>query len=383
MTITLRPELEEMRASLRKFCTEQLEPLARKIDETNELPPQVVPLLAEAGYLGMRLPEANGGMNAGLSTYCLVLEELSRVHRVFNLIVSSSSGMAPSAIAHLGTPAQQDRYLNGVTTGKKRGAFALTEPEAGSDSAAMRTRAERKDGKWVLNGQKHYISGGHTADFVVVMAVTDQEKRGRGGITSFVVEKGTPGFEVTRVESTMGSEVIKVAELTFTDCVLPDSAVLGEVGQGFKIAMSHLGEGRLCIASSCIGTSDRLIEMSVQHAKDRKTFGKPLASRQAIQWMLADSATELACARALTYGTLQELEDGKDVGVRPNMAKLHASEMVGRIADRAVQIHGGMGIVKGYPIERFYRDIRHYRVGDGTSEMQRMVIARSMVGRGE
>jgi acyl-CoA dehydrogenase len=165
--------------------------------------------------------------------------------------------------------------------------------------------------------------------------------------------------------------------------VLPDSAVLGEVGQGFKIAMSHLGEGRLCIASSCIGTSDRLIEMSVQHAKDRKTFGKPLASRQAIQWMLADSATELACARALTYGTVQELEDGKDVGVRPNMAKLHASEMVGRIADRAVQIHGGMGIVKGYPVERFYRDIRHYRVGDGTSEMQRMVIARSMVGRGE
>lgn len=383
MTLTLRPELEEMRASLRKFCTQKLEPLARKIDETDVLPPEVIPLLADAGYLGMRLPVANGGMEAPLSTYCLVLEELSRVHRVFNLIVSSSSGMAPSAIAHLGTPEQQGRYLNGVTTGHKRGAFALTEPEAGSDSASMKTRADRKNGKWVLNGQKHYISGGHTADFIVVMAVTDSEKRARGGITAFVVEKGTAGFEVTRVEGTMGSAVIKVAELTFTDCVLPDTAVLGRVGEGFKVAMSHLSEGRLCISSSCIGTSDRLIEMSVDHSKNRKTFGKPLASRQAIQWMLADSATELACARALTYGTLQDLEDGKDVGVQPNMAKLHCSEMVGRIADRAVQIHGGMGIVKGFPIERFYRDVRHYRVGDGTSEMQRMVIARSLVGRGE
>lgn len=383
MTITLRPELEEMRSSLRKFATQKLEPLARRIDETDELPPEVIPLLADAGYLGMRLPAANGGMEAGLSTYCLVLEELSRVHRVFTTIVSSSSGIAPSAIAHLGTPEQQHKYLDGVTKGKKRGAFALTEPEAGSDSRAMRTRAERRGGKWVLNGRKHYISGGHTADFIVMLAVTDPEKRSRGGITAFVVEKGAPGFEVSRVEGTMGSGVIKVAELTFTDCSLDDSAVLGEVGEGFKVAMSHLKEGRLCISSSCIGTSDRLIEMSVEHAKNRRTFGKPLASRQAIQWMLADSATELACARALTYGTVQDLEDGKDVGVRPNMAKLYCSEMVGRIADRAVQIHGGMGIVKGFPVERFYRDVRHYRVGDGTSEVQRMVIARSLVGKGE
>lgn len=189
MSITLRPELEEMRASLRKFTTQQLEPLARKMDETDELPPEVIPLLADAGYLGMRLPVANGGMEVGLSTYCLVLEELSRVHRVFTTIVSSSSGIAPSAIAHLGTPEQQHRYLDGVTKGKRRGAFALTEPEAGSDSASMRTRAERRSDKWVLNGRKHYISGGHTADFIVVLAVTDPEKRSRGGITAFVVEK--------------------------------------------------------------------------------------------------------------------------------------------------------------------------------------------------
>jgi acyl-CoA dehydrogenase len=381
MTITLRPDLEEMRGQLRKFCTEQLEPLARQIDETDELPPQVIPMLAEAGYLGMRLPEANGGMNVGLATYCLVLEELSRVHRVFSLIVSSSSGMAPTAIAHLGTPEQQERYLTGVTQGKKRGAFALTEPEAGSDSQGMKTRAERRDGKWVLNGRKHFISGGHTADFNLVMAVTDPEKRSRGGITAFIVEKGTPGFEVTRVESTMGSAVIKVAELTFTDCVLPDCAVLGEVGQGFKVAMSHLGEGRLCVSSSCIGASDRLLEMMVEYSRERRTFGKPLGARQAIQWMIADSAMELECARAITYRTVQDVEDGVAVGTRPNMAKLHCSEMVGRIADRAVQVHGGMGIVKGFPVERFYRDVRHYRVGDGTSEVQRMVIARDLIGK--
>jgi acyl-CoA dehydrogenase len=381
MSITHSEELEEMRGELRRFCTEQLEPLARRIDDTDELPDEVIPLLARQGYLGMRLPKAFGGLEAPLSMYCLVLEELSRVHRIFTTIVAASSGLAPSAIAHLGTPRQQQKYLDGVTAGTRRGAFALTEPEAGSDSAAMRTRAELRGGKWVLNGRKHYISGGHTADFLVVMAVTDPAKRARGGITAFVVEKGTPGFEVTRVDSTMGSAPIKVAELTFTDCRLPADAVLGEVGQGFKVAMESLGEGRLCISSSCIGASDRLLEMSVSHAKDRSTFGKPLASRQAIQWMIADSAVELAAARALTYGTIKDLEAGIDVGVRPNMAKLHCSEMVGRIADRAVQIHGGMGIVRGYPVERFYRDIRHYRVGDGTSEVQRMLIARSLLGR--
>lgn len=383
MTITHRPEIEEMRGALRRFASERLEPLARRMDETDQLPEEVIPLLAQGGYLGMRLPVANGGMACGLEEYCLVLEELSRVHRVFTTIVSASSGIAPSAIARLGTPGQQRKYLDGVTQGKRRGAFALTEPEAGSDSASMRTRAERRDGRWVLNGRKHWISGGHTADFIVVLAVTDPAKRARGGITAFVVEKGTPGFEVSRIDTTMGSAVIKLAELTFNDCALDDSAVLGQVGDGFAVAMGGLAEGRLCISSSCIGTSDRLIEMSVEHAKTRNTFGKPLAARQAIQWMIADSAVELAAARALTYGTLQALEQGQDVGARPNMAKLHCSEMVGRVADRAVQIHGGMGIVKGFPVERFYRDIRHYRVGDGTSEMQRMLIARSLLGRND
>jgi len=209
--------------------------------------------------------------------------------------------------------------------------------------------------------------------------VNDAAKRGRGGITAFLVEKGTPGFNVTRVDTTIGSEAIKLAELTITDCFLPDSAVLGEVGQGFRIAMESLTNGRLGVSCSCIGTADRLIEMSAAYAKERITFGKPLAERQAIQWMLADSAVELAMARAYTYETLRRVEAKEDVGTAASMCKLYCSEMVGRVADRAVQIHGGMGLVRGYPVERFYRDVRHYRVGEGSSEIQRMLIARDLL----
>jgi acyl-CoA dehydrogenase len=211
------------------------------------------------------------------------------------------------------------------------------------------------------------------------MAVNDPEKRARGGITAFLVERGTPGFAVTRVDTTIGSEAIKLAELTFEDCFVPEDAVLGEVGQGFRIAMSSLDSGRLGVACSCIGAADRLLEMSAEYAKQRTTFGKPLAERQAIQWMLADSATELACARTLAYETLRRIEAGESVGAATSMVKLYCSEMVGRVADRAVQIHGGMGLVRGFPVERFYRDIRHYRVGEGSSEIQRMLIAREVL----
>jgi acyl-CoA dehydrogenase len=213
------------------------------------------------------------------------------------------------------------------------------------------------------------------------MAITDPEKRTRGGVTAFLVDRGTPGFEITRVETTMGSAVVKLSELTFDNCSVPGGSVVGKVGAGFELAKASLNDGRMGIACSCIGMADRLIEMSIAHAKSRITFGKPLAERQAIQWMLADSTVELATARALTYETLRQIDMGQDVGTGPSMCKLYASEMVGRVADRAVQIHGGMGIVKGYQIERFYRDVRHYRIGEGASEIQRMLIARDLIKR--
>lgn len=379
MQLEITPELAEVRAALRRFTTEKLEPLALEIDRTGEVPQSAVDLLREQGYLGMRLPSEYGGGGFDLPTYCLALEEFARSHRMFTLLLDATSGLNPIAIARYGSDAQKKKYVAGLANGTLSASFGLTEPEAGSDSQAMRTRAEKHDGGWVLNGMKHYISGAHKADVVMVMAVNDAAKRGRGGITAFLVERGTPGFNVTRVDTTIGSEAIKLAELSIENCFVPDSAVLGEVGQGFKIAMESLTSGRLGVSCSCIGAADRLIEMSAAYAKERVTFGKPLAERQAIQWMLADSAVELAMARAYTYETLRRVEAKEDIGTAASICKLYCSEMVGRVADRAVQIHGGMGLVRGYPVERFYRDVRHYRVGEGSSEIQRMLIARDLL----
>ena len=378
IALEITPDLAEVRSAMRRFATERLEPLAEEIDRTGEIPEAAITLLRDQGYLGMRLPAEYGGGEFDLATYCLALEEFARSHRVFTLILDATSGLTPIAIARSGSAEQKRKYVRGLATGTLNASFALTEPEAGSDAAAIRTRATRGDGGWILNGRKQYISGAHRADVVLVIAVTDPAKRARGGITALLVDRGTPGFTVTRVDTTIGSEAIKLADIAFEDCFVPDGAVLGEVGAGFGIAMGSLTSGRLGVSCSCIGAADRLIEMSVAHAKARHTFGKPLAERQAIQWMLADSATELASARALVYETLRQANAGTEPTVAGGMCKLYASEMVGRVADRAVQIHGGMGLVRGFPVERFYRDVRHYRVGEGASEIQRMLIAREL-----
>jgi acyl-CoA dehydrogenase len=378
IALEITPDLAEVRSAMRRFATERLEPLAEEIDRTGDIPEAAIALLRDQGYLGMRLPAEYGGGEFDLATYCLALEEFARSHRVFTLILDATSGLTPIAIARSGSVEQKRKYVRGLATGTLNASFALTEPEAGSDAAAIRTRATRGDGGWILNGRKQYISGAHRADVVLVIAVTDPAKRARGGITALLVDRGTPGFSVTRVDTTIGSEAIKLADIAFEDCFVPDGAVLGEVGAGFGIAMGSLTSGRLGVSCSCIGAADRLIEMSVAHAKARHTFGKPLAERQAIQWMLADSATELASARALVYETLRQANAGTEPTVAGGMCKLYASEMVGRVADRAVQIHGGMGLVRGFPVERFYRDVRHYRVGEGASEIQRMLIAREL-----
>ncbi len=381
MRFELTPELTQMREALRKFAKAELEPLENDIDRTGELPPHLLPLLGKQGYLSMRLPVEVGGAGMGLFPYGLMLEALSRSHRVFGLLASSGGGLTPIAISRHGTPEQRNKYLTGLMDGTKRTAFALTEPAGGSDNSAMTTRADRVEGGWLLNGRKHYINGAHDADFVTVIAITDPVKRTRGGVTAFLVDRGTPGFKVSRVDTTMGSDVIKLAELEFDNCKVPDSAVLGKPGQGFDLAKESLRDGRMAVSCSCIGTADRLLEMSAQHAKARVTFGKPLAERQAIQWMLADSEVDIVAARAMVYQTLSQIDAGKDVGTAPSVCKLYCSEMVGRVADRAVQIHGGMGIVQGYPIERMYRDVRHYRIGEGSSEVQRMLISRDVLKR--
>jgi acyl-CoA dehydrogenase len=379
LDIELSDELRAMRDAVRNFVRKELEPWAQEIDKSGEIPDGLIEVMQKNGYCGMRLPTEYGGGGLSLFQYCIALEEFSRLHRAFTIAANYSSGMTPMAITRHGTPEQKEKYLRGFAQGKLKSGFALTEPEAGSDPAGMRTRAEKRGDGWVLNGRKHYISGGHVADVVMVMAVTDSVKRARGGITAFLVDRGTPGFSVTRVDTTIATDAIKLAELTFEDCVLPASAVVGEVGAGFKVAMRSLNDGRLSVSCSCVGAADSLLDMATEHVKVRRTFGKLLAERQAIQWMLADSAMEIAAARALAYDTLRRLEAGKDVGSAGSMCKLFCSEMVGRVADRAVQIHGGMGVIRGFPVERFYRDVRHYRVGEGASEIQRIVIARDLL----
>jgi acyl-CoA dehydrogenase len=225
---------------------------------------------------------------------------------------------------------------------------------------------------------KHYISLAHRAQVLMVLAITDPTLRARGGITAFLVDKDTPGMSIDRVDKTIGSEPIQLGEVRFDACFVPDETVLGLPGQGFPIAMGSLTSGRMGVSAACIGVADRLIELGVQFAKDRTTFGAPLSERQSIQWMLADSATELAHARALAYETMRRFDAGADVGSGPSMVKLYCSEMVGRVADRVVQIFGGAGLIRGVPVERFYRDVRHYRIGEGSSEIQRMLIARAL-----
>jgi acyl-CoA dehydrogenase len=308
------------------------------------------------------------------------MEEVARSHRVFTILMDATSGLTPIAILRHGTTEQKRRFLPGLSAGTLRASFGLTEPGAGSDAAAIALRAERVANGWRLNGRKQWISGAGQADVVMTIAVTDKAARAGGRMSAFLVERGTPGFSVTRQDTTIGSAAILLADLLFDDCIVPDEALLGQPGQGFAIAMGSLTNGRLGVSSACVGAADRLLELSIAHARQRSTFGEPLAGRQAIQWMLADSAMEIELARTYLYQTLRDVAAGRDIGSAASMCKLYCSEMVGRVADRAVQIHGGAGLVRGgIPVERFYRDVRHYRVGEGTSEVQRMLIARDLL----
>ena len=371
--------LSEMRVSVRRFVENELPVWAKKVDDTGTLPAELMKLLASQGLLGMRLPERYGGSGMTLAQYCLVQEELSRCHPMFTILTSGAGGLAPMAILRYGTDNQKDKYLPPLTRGDTRIAFALTEPGAGSDAASIVTRASSSDSGWEINGQKQFISHADSADVVLVIAVTDPELRSKGGISAFLVDKGTPGMEITRIETTMGSAAWTLSEITFDKCIVKKSALLGDLGRGFQLASSALTEGRMSVACLCLGAAEKLLEIATNYAKNRKTFGSPLADRQAIQWMLADSATEIAAARALVQQTLMRSDDESQIRTKASMCKLYCSEVAGRIADKAVQIHGANGVVRGYEVERFYRDLRLFRVGEGSSEMQRLVIARDLL----
>jgi len=379
MFFEVNDEVAELRKSIRRFVENELPPWAEEVDRTGSFPSGLMRVMAAQGLLGIRLPTEYGGADAGLAHYCMIQEELSRCHPMFTILTSSTGGLAPMAIATVGTDAQRGKYLPPLTRGESRTAFALTEPGTGSDAAALRTRADRHERGWVLNGQKQFISNADIANVVLVIAVTDKTLGTRGGISAFLVDRGTPGMTITRVDTTMGSPAWTLSEITFDNCIVPPDAVLGDIGKGFQLASGALTEGRMSVASTCLGAAERLLEMAVEHAKQRHTFGAPLADRQAIQWMIADSATELAAARALVQQTLASDLEGKSARASASMCKLLCSETAGHVADRTVQIHGATGVVSGFPVERFYRDLRLFRVGEGSSEMQRLVISRSLL----
>ena len=375
MNFDLPEELRLLREMVREFVQQELLPHEELVEALDDVPPELLKELRvkarDLGLLGLTIPKECGGAGMGLLANCVLREELGRASLAMSYAVRG-----PAPILSMGTPAQIEKYLVPCLRAEKRDCFALTEPNAGSDASAIETSAEQDGEDFILNGNKIFITDGIKADFTIVFAVTDKEKRARGGVTAFLVDKGTPGFQAGQKFQKMGWRGTDLSELVFQNCRVFNTQVLGEIGQGFRLAMEWIDVGRLGIAAAAVGTAERLLEMAKGYASERVTFGKPLADRQAIQWMIADSAMEIRAARLLTYQAAAEGDRGCETRQAAAMAKLYATEMVGRVADRALQIHGGMGYMKDLPIERMYRDVRYNRIGEGTSEILRHLIAR-------
>jgi acyl-CoA dehydrogenase len=365
--------------TIKKFVKKDCEPIDEQIEEQGKIPEPVVQKVRDLGLFGMTIPQEYGGLGIGATGYCLVAKELGWAHGAFRSLIAVNNGIGSQAILLAGSDEQKKKYLPDLASGKKIGAFCLTEPGAGSDAASMTTTAV-KDGKfWVINGLKHFITNGPTADVLTVLALNDKEKKAKGGITAFIVEKNTPGFKVGQLHKHMGSKAAVQSEMIFEDCRVPEENVIGKVGEGFRTAMKTLDIGRLTLAASCIGYAEKLLKMGSDYAKIRVQFGKPISDFQAIQWMLADCATETYAADCMMIDAALRYDAGEKVGPNASMAKLYASEIACKVADRILQVHGGMGYMVETKVERYYRDLRLYRIVEGTSEIQRLVISRAVL----
>ncbi|MCL5125586.1 MAG: acyl-CoA dehydrogenase family protein [Deltaproteobacteria bacterium] len=369
--------------TVRRFVKQDLEPISRQVEEEDRIPEDVIQKMRDLGLFGLGIPEEYGGLGLGCLGECLVYEEMGKVNACFRTIIGTNNGIGSQGIVLDGTSEQKQQYLPKLASGELIGCFALTEPEAGSDAANLKTTAELKGSHWVLNGRKHFITNGNIADVATVFALTDRAKRAKGGITAFIVEKTFPGFYVGTIERKMGMRGSHTCELIFDNCLVPKENVVGgqeNVGKGFRTAMKTLDRGRLTMGASTMGSAQKLLDLSIDYAKQRVQFGKPIAHFQAIQLMLADMATNIYAARQMVYHAAW-LKDATNSSVikEAAMVKLFCSEMANRVADMAVQIHGGMGYMKDYPVERYYRDLRLTRIYEGTSEIQRLVIARELL----
>ncbi|RKQ35722.1 acyl-CoA dehydrogenase family protein [Oceanobacillus halophilus] len=383
MDFRLPEEIQMLRSTIRKFVEKECRPLEQQLCNTNpdwvELPEEehkrISDKLKDNGLWALTTPTELGGGGVGPLGMAVAQEEKSKT--TIGTAHHSPFGGEPPGILYNAKDVQVDKYLLPVIRGEKRSAMANTEPGAGSDAAAIQTTATKEGDNWVINGTKLFSTLADRADFLFVTAVTDKEKRGRGGITMFLVDANTDGFKVNRKVPVIRPQYS--TELIFDNVIVPNSQVLGEIGEGFQLFKEWAAYGRIKMAATCLGMAQRALDMSIRYAKQRETFGKALSTRQAVQWMLVDSAVDIKTARLLTYETAWKLERGEDVIEEASMCKLHATEMAFKVLDRSIQIHGGMGLTKELPLERWFRDIRVMRIVEGATEIQKFIIARKML----
>jgi len=373
---------EQLIDTVRRFVSERLRPLEAKVSEDDAIPDEVLAEMRELGLYGLSIPEQYGGLDLSMEEECLVGMELGRTSPAFRSAFGTNVGIGSQGLVMFGTDAQKAKYLPGIASGEIITSFALTEPEAGSDSANVQTRAVRDGDHYVLNGVKRFITNANKAHLFTVMARTDPSKPGGGGVSAFLVERDLPGLTVGKPEKKMGQQGAHICDVNFDNVRVPAECLLGREGEGFKVAMQVLDRGRLHISSICVGVAERLIADCVAYATERKQFGQAISSFQLVQGMIADSKTESLAAKALLLETARKRDAGQSVTMEAAASKYFASEMVGKVADRAVQIFGGAGYVADHGIERFYRDVRIFRIYEGTSQIQQVVIARETLKRG-
>ncbi len=381
MDFRLSDEQTLLRRSIRDFAETEIRPHVREWDERQHFPSELVPALGALGLMGVQVPEAYGGAGMSSIDYCICIEELARVDPGLALSVAAHNGLCTAHLLMFGDESQKQRWLPPLARGEKIGAWGLTESTSGSDAAGMRTTAVRRGSEWTINGAKTFTTHGRVGDVMVVMAVTDRAA-GSKGTSAFAVDRGTAGMTPGKKEDKLGMRASDTSEVLFEDCRVPASALVGEEGQGFVNAMQVLDAGRIGIAALSVGLAQGAYEAALHYAKERKAFGKTISAFGAIQWKLADTATRIESARLLTYrAAYLKDQGGGRTTLESSMAKLYASEIAVKAADDCVQIHGGYGFVKDYPAEKFFRDVKLTTIGEGTSEIQRLVIARQLLAR--
>jgi len=374
----LTEEQEQLRREIREFAAQEIAPHVMKWDEGSEFPLAAIKKLGEMGLLGVIFPPELGGAGLSYVDYVLAIEELSSVDGSIGIIVAAHNSLCTNHIYIAGSEHQKKKYVSLLASGQWLGAWALTEPGAGSDASNSRTTAVKKGDRYILNGSKTFITNGRYADLVVVIAATDKS-RGTHGLSAFLVEKGTKGFRPGKKENKLGLRASDTSELLFEDCEVPEENLIGVEGEGFIDAMRVLDGGRISIAALALGIARGALDAAVKYVKERRQFGKAIAEFQGIQWKLADMATQLDAARLLTQRAAVLKDEGRKVTRETSMAKLFASEVAVKICDDAVQLFGGYGFIKDYPVEKYYRDVKLCTIGEGTSEIQRMVIAREIL----